>query len=126
MARTQKQRDLLKNRRINISVTESLYDTLHAEARLAGVSLPEYIRNRLSKREVTLTTDYVLDSTVVNVINEQLSRVGNNLNQIAHWYNRWQIPDNDMEQNLRELIVTLYRTSEKLTSIAEGVDNGCR
>jgi hypothetical protein len=117
---------LKKTRRINIPVTQTLYDSLHAEATLKHVSVPEYVRNLISSRNVKLVHEVALDSTVVIEATRELSRIGNNLNQIARWYNTWGEQNAEKEDELRKLLVSIYEIAERMDAMTKGGKHGHR
>lgn len=102
MARPKKDLTQKQGKRLGINLTESEHDQLQIKAKESGLSLAEFCRRSALKRKIHSTADAELV--------RQLSRIGNNLNQVAKHYHEGQ----PAEQSLRELVSQLRNTLEKL------------
>ena len=88
-------------------MTESQYQALFEEARNQGISVGKYVRELIDSRRVTINHEIVLDSSQVVPVLRELSRIGNNLNQVAHLCNTIKRVDDDLELRLRKLSINL-------------------
>ena len=64
-------------------MTESQYQTLFEEAKNQGISVGKYVRGLIDSRRVVINHEIVLDASQVLPVLRELSRIGNNLNQVA-------------------------------------------
>ena len=107
MARKPKSPELRKTRTVNVSMTESQYQTLFEEAKNQGISVGKYVRGLIDSRRVVISHEIVLDASQVLPVLRELSRIGNNLNQVAHLCNTIKRVDDDLELRLRKLNINL-------------------
>jgi Bacterial mobilisation protein (MobC) len=80
MARPKKITECL-TRQLTFQMTPT--DFAHLQTRLFGLPLAEYCRRSV----LDAATVPTIDREAVRVLNEQLRRIGNNLNQVAHHAN---------------------------------------
>lgn len=106
MARPKKSIDQLRLLQINIRVTLEEQVLLEEASKSYGLSVIEYIRIRSLKKQLP---KYNLPSVNRDLIIE-LSRIGNNLNQLTRKANQ-----NEMLSN--ELIQVLYHLKKKLEEV---------
>ena len=126
MARKPKSPELRKSRTVNVSMTESQYQALFEEARNQGISVGKYVRELIDSRRVTINHEIVLDSSQVVPVLRELSRIGNNLNQVAHLCNTIKRVDDDLELRLRKQLAEIHGLCSELSKVAGGVPNGRR
>lgn len=107
MARKPKSPELRKTRTVNVSMTESQYQALFEEAENQGISVGKYVRGLIDSRRVVINHEIVLDASQVVPVLRELSRIGNNLNQVAHLCNTIKRVDDDLELRLRKLNINL-------------------
>lgn len=76
----------MKNRRIEIRVSESELAALKAKASSAGLSVSALLRQAAARVQTWTAADR---QTACEMI-RQVARIGNNLNQVARWCNRYK------------------------------------
>ena len=85
-----------RDRLVSFRCTEAEITRLHRRARDAGLSLSDYARGALlgdaaEPRTAPMMT-MVLDNPAARLLEEQVRRIGVNINQIAHRMNALDIP----------------------------------
>ena len=96
------------------------------EAKNQGISVGKYVRELIDGRRVTINHEIVLDASQVIPVLRELSRIGNNLNQVTHLCNMIKRVDDDLEMRLRKQLVVIHRLCSELSKIAGGVPGGRR
>ena len=83
MARSKKEADARKSKRIYVRLTETEYEVYKEYARRGGFTLSELIRLMKVNEKVGYRMPIVADMPQLKEITAQLAGIGNNLNQIA-------------------------------------------
>ena len=120
MARPRKPKEEIRDKRVAVRFTQEEFDQLQHEAGLAGLTVAEYVLSLTRKRNVKLTNKVVLDASHIQPAVRQLARVGNNLNQIAHWLNHHSRVDERFNDEAIETLLQVRRAVQKLTDLASG------
>ena len=101
----------MKDKRIEIRVTQELYNTLQVKSKAAGMSISKYVRNAILESDIKVDNSKDI-ATLIGSIN----KIGNNLNQIAHNLNiannSNKLDDIKYDQLLDELLVIKYYLNE--------------
>lgn len=88
--RPKKQEHELRNARLPaVRLTTAERIDLEAKAAASGVDLSEWVRQQLTAAPIRRMTSQRLDASLIT----ELSRIGNNLNQVARSLNRGRDPD---------------------------------
>lgn len=86
-----------KEKRITIRLTEDEYEKIKRKAEKINVSVSEYVRNFLSKKEVK-----IVDKTSLRELIYQLQRIGVNINQMVKKVNL-NHSDIELKKEIEEL-----------------------
>ena len=105
MARPKKQPHEARSKITHTRMTDAEYVHVEQQARIAGVTVSDYIRQRTLKGTVTVPQGRA-DAAMLMEIN----RIGVNLNQIAHTLNR----GGDVPHDLAVLQAKLYAVLEQV------------
>lgn len=107
MARRRTHATAPRTRTVTIRLTEDEYLRRSLDARKAGLSVSGLCERLVVDGKVEVTTPADPEALPIVLINE-LKRIGNNLNQIAHAANAGLPPDHRMSAAaLRDLAITL-------------------
>ena len=112
--------DELHARQFVVRLKEAQYASLAEEARSTGIPLAAYARQVLLSRKVTLVHPIVLDAADIRPAVVQLARVGNNLNQIAHWLNWHDEMDEGLRAQTADTLAQVREAARDLTAMAGG------
>ena len=92
-----------REHRLNLRITEELYQVLQNEASESNLSLSDYVRKLLTSRRPTIhrTTEIVYDDPELLKVFSNLAACGNNLNQIAAYLNQNGTMTNPMWKEIK-------------------------
>ena len=107
-------------RKFLVRLTKDQYESLNDEAEAAGIPLAAYARQVLVSREVTIEHPIVLDAGDIRPAVVQLARIGNNLNQIAHWLNWHDTMSNGLKKQTVSVLAEVREAARNLTEMAGG------
>ena len=107
-------------RRMTIRFTEDQFESIEGEALNVGVTPSAYVRQLALSRDVTIEHPVVLDASDIRPAVVQLARIGNNLNQIAHWLNWHDTMDEGLRRQTTETLVQIREAARELTTLAGG------
>lgn len=107
-------------RQFVVRLKQSQYDSLADEARAMGIPFAAYARQVLLSRKVVLVRSIVLDASDIRPAVVQLARVGNNLNQIAHWLNWHDETDEALREQTASMLAEVREAARELTAMAGG------
>ena len=125
MTRPKKVHPPAKGRRINLRVSNVLYNTLSEDARASGLSLSDYIRSVLSNRKVIVKPEIVYNDPRILKALGDIGKIGSNLNQIAHQLNAGEAFSNDMSEHLRSLTKQLLQMRNEIKEMAGDYRGDC-
>ena len=118
MVRPKKEPEIIRNRLISIRVTEQEYSYLSSMAEKAGLRFSEYCRNMLMEGRVIHRFEIVADMNAVKAVARKLSGIGNNLNQIAAFFNSGGIQSRAMLENINHAISCIFEMREQVAEMA--------
>ena len=84
MPNRRKDESMKKTRILRVRVDDILYEMIQSAAEDAGITISEYIRRQLVHGKVDIHCHIVADFPKLEKIAQELSAIGNNLNQLAH------------------------------------------
>ena len=108
-----------KTRRINLRVTEEMYEMMVHDAASAQLSITEYIRNLILNRKIRYLPPIIHDDTAIVHELHDINKLGNNLNQIARYLNQDGTMTNPLAKELRETLRQINDSCSKLNHALE-------
>ena len=88
MPRTKKKvKSIVKTKVISARVTETAHELLHRQAEDAGMTLSEFTAQMLMKGRVNTSYVFYVHPDEIEAITREFAAIGNNLNQIAAFFN---------------------------------------
>ena len=88
MPRTKKKvKSIVKTKVISARVTEVVHELLHQQAEDAGMTLSEFAAQMLTKGHVNTSYVFYVHPDEIEAITREFAAIGNNLNQIAAFFN---------------------------------------
>lgn len=96
-----------KIRSVGIRFTEEQYSVLEHNAKHTRLSISEYIRRSVLNQKIPVFQPIIHDEH--EILNElrNINKVGNNLNQIAHYFNQGGMMNNQIAVDLKRIIKLL-------------------
>ena len=105
MPRTKKKvKSIVKTRVISARVTETVHELLHRQAEDAGMTLSEFAAQMLMKGRVNTSYVFYVHPDEIEAITREFAAIGNNLNQIAAFFNSGGIQSRAMLENINHAI----------------------
>lgn len=118
MARPKKKMPPAKAHQLPVRFTDDLYAVLSDNAQKAGLTRGEYIRHLVSGRTPKAQPPIFHNDTALVSELTKLNKLGNNLNQIARYFNEGGLMTNplakELHHTLQEIDKMVIRCNEEL------------
>ena len=119
MPRTKKKvKSIVKTKVISARVTEVVHELLHRQAEDAGMTLSEFTAQMLMKGRVNTSYVFYVHPDEIEAITREFAAIGNNLNQIAAFFNSGGLPSHVMLENINHAISCIYEMREQIAEMA--------
>ena len=119
MPRTKKKvKSIVKTKVISARVTETAYELLHRQAEDAGMTLSEFTAQILMKGRVNTSYVFYVHPDEIEAITREFAAIGNNLNQIAAFFNSGGLPSHVMRENINHAISCIFEMREQVAEMA--------
>ena len=97
MPNRRKDESMKKTRILRVRVDDILYEMIQSAAEDAGITISEYIRRQLVHGKVDIHCHIVADFPTLEKIAQELSAIGNNLNQLTRYFHMGGIRSKQMQ-----------------------------
>ena len=118
MARPKKETEKYRNHRITIRFTDLEYSIIETAARQTNMSLAAYVRTQVLKGQVHTKIEIVTDVPEIKKLLAEFGKIGNNLNQIAKYFNQGGILSQEMRGEINKRLRDLYEMKYKVMEMA--------
>ena len=119
MPRTKKKvKSIVKTKVISARVTETVHELLHRQAEDAGMTLSQFAVQMLMKGRVNTSYVFYVHPDEIEAITREFAAIGNNLNQIAAFFNSGGLPSHVMCENINHAIDCIFEMREQVTEMA--------
>ena len=119
MPRTKKKvKSIVKTKVISVRVTETTHELLHQQAEDAGMTLSEFAAQMLMKGRVNTSYVFYVHPDEIEAITREFAAIGNNLNQIAAFFNSGGIQSRAMLENINHAISCIFEMREQVAEMA--------
>lgn len=112
MARPKKQTEQKVKHNIMLRLTDTQYEIVSEYARLMGLPVAVYAREVITEGRHPIQCNIVRDDENLNKAIAQLSRIGNNLNQMMRYLHQGGLLTPEIQKDLHDSICEIYRLSE--------------
>lgn len=112
MARPKKQAEQKVKHNIMLRLTDTQYEIVCEYARLMGLPVAAYVREVITEGRHPIQCNIVRDDENLNKAITQLSRIGNNLNQMMRYLHQGGLLTPEIQKDLHNGIGEIYRLSE--------------
>lgn len=123
MARPGKSDSAVLKHRFVVRFSDTQYTVIKRYADQLGISMAEYIRRQTTHSKVSISYPIVVSIPELQKVTVELSRIGNNLNQIARHFNTGGMQSKVIREDINACIAEIMRTSKELMEMA-GEFNG--
>lgn len=118
MARPKKERELRHNHQIMLRLTDTEYEIIAENAGNARLPLAEYARKQIMNKRVIVKYEIVADVPELKRLIAEFGRIGNNLNQIARYFNQGGIHSQEMRKAIQQCLTGIYEMKYEVTKMA--------
>ena len=104
----EKVKSIVKTKVVSARVTETVHELLHQQAEDAGMTLSEFAAQMLMKGRVNISYVFYVHPDEIEAITREFAAIGNNLNQIAAFFNSGGIQSRAMLENINHAISCIF------------------
>ena len=108
MTRPKKEKTLTKTKDVHLRMNETEYTLLIERARASDMTVSEFVRNALNNQNVIIKYEITADVPEIKQLIRQFGKIGNNLNQIARYFNQGGIISSEMKKEIRKALRDIY------------------
>ena len=108
MTRPKKEKTLTKTKDVHLRMNETEYTLLIERARASNMTVSEFVRNALNNQNVIIKYEITADVPEIKQLISQFGKIGNNLNQIARYFNQGGIISSEMKKEIRKALRDIY------------------
>lgn len=108
MPRPKKEKTLTKTKDVHLRMNKTEYTLLIERARASNMTVSEFIRNALNTQNVIIKYEITADVSEIKQLISQFGKIGNNLNQIARYFNQGGIISSEMKKEIRKALRDIY------------------
>ena len=110
----------LKRHFITIRFDDTQYSILCMNATRAGMSKTDYIRRQATIGKVNISYNIVADFPEIQGLTRELSAIGNNLNQIARYYNSGGMQTQAIKEDINACMTAILEMRDAVIEMAGG------
>ncbi|NCB92437.1 MAG: plasmid mobilization relaxosome protein MobC [Clostridia bacterium] len=118
MARPKKEKQLTRSHHITLRLTNLEYERIADMAKEAGLSCSNYMRKMLLEKDFCIKYEIVADVPELQKLTGEFGKIGNNLNQIARFFNTGGVRSKAMQDEIHECIVQIFELREEVIKMA--------
>ena len=108
MTRPKKEKTLTRTKDVHLRMNETEYTLLIERARASDMTVSEFVRNALNNQNVIIKYEITADVPEIKQLIRQFGKIGNNLNQIARYFNQGGIISSEMKKEIRKALRDIY------------------
>lgn len=101
-----------------LRLTDTEYDIIKEHAGNANLPLAEYARKQIMNKRVITKYEIVADVPELKRLISEFGRIGNNLNQIARYFNQGGIHSQEVQKSIRQCIAEIYEIKYEVIKMA--------
>mgnify|MGYP000590066687 FL=1 len=102
MTRPKKGESLIKTKGVHLRMSETEYEILSEKAIATNMSISDFIRNALNTQNVIIKYELTADVPEIKKLIGEFGKIGNNLNQIARYFNQDGIISSEMRTKIKK------------------------
>ena len=103
-----KEKTLTKTKDVHLRMNKTEYTLLIERARASDMTVSEFIRNALNTQNLIIKYEITADVSEIKQLISQFGKIGNNLNQIARYFNQGGIISSEMKKEIRKALRDIY------------------
>ena len=118
MTRPQKEKELSRSHHITLRLTDMEYELVMNRAKESGISRSNYIRIQRVGGAGVMKYEIVADIPELQKLTAEFGKIGNNLSQIAKYFNMGGIRSKSMQDEIHECISRIFEMREDVRKMA--------
>ena len=118
MTRPQKEKDMKREHRVTIRLTDTEFSIIENAATQAEMSISEYMRTQTMEGKVNARFEIVADVDEIKKLIGEFGKIGNNLNQIARYFNQGGVLSSEMRNEIRKSLRDIYEMKYEVMKMA--------
>ena len=118
MPKPKKEKTLTKTKDVHLRMNKTEYTLLIERARASDMTVSEFIRNALNTQNVIIKYEITADVSEIKQLISQFGKIGNNLNQIARYFNQGGIISSEMKKEIRKTLRDIYEMKYEVMRMA--------
>lgn len=118
MTRPKKGESLIKTKGVHLRMSETEYEILSEKAIATNMSISDFIRNALNTQNVIIKYELTADVPEIKKLIGEFGKIGNNLNQIARYFNQDGIISSEMRTKIKKSLRDIYEMKYKVMKMA--------
>ena len=123
MARPKKDKNLRHTRHIMLRLTNTEYEIIAENAKVASLPLAEYVRKQITNKKVIVKYEIVADLPELKKFIAEFGKIGSNLNQVARHFNSGGIHSQEIKKAINQGIADIYEMKYKVLKMAGEFQN---
>ena len=100
MTRPKKDESFIKTKDVHLRMSETEYEILSERAIATNMTISDFIRNALNTQNVIIKYELTADVPEIKKLIGEFGKIGNNLNQIARYFNQGGIISSEMRTEI--------------------------
>ena len=118
MTRPKKEETLAKTKDVHLRMNETEYDLLAERAKANSMTVSDFIRNALNTQNVAIKYELTADVPEIKKLIGEFGKIGNNLNQIARYFNQGGIISSEMRTEIKKSLRDIYEMKYEVMKMA--------
>lgn len=118
MTRPKKESVTKKNNCIMLRLSDPEYELVANYAKESGYPIAVYARKQVLEGKIEIRCPIIIDIEELRILTTEFGRIGNNLNQIAQYFNMGGIRSQAMQDEINECISQLYALRDEVLRLA--------
>ena len=124
MARPKKDSGLHKTRKIDFRLDETQYSIIEKHAADAGMSVSDYVRHQAVYGKVEISYPVIAKVSELQELTNQFAAIGNNLNQIARYFNMGGLQSKAMREEINSCVAEIMKLRKRVLEMAGDFHGG--
>ncbi len=117
MARPKKEKEESKSHLIALRVSDLEYEMIQDRAKELEISASAYIRKEIFDTKIEMRYEIVADIPELQRLTAEFGKIGNNLNQIAKYFNMGGVRSKAMQDDIHECITQIFEMREEIRKL---------
>ena len=118
MARPEKEKALRKEHRVTVRYKDVQYGIVEKNAQMLGVPIAEYVRHISVHGKVEVNFPVIADLPELQKLTNEFAAIGNNLNQIAKYFNTGGLQSKAMREEINSCIAQIMQMRKAVMEMA--------